>query len=43
MRFDTPVHFQRIQPGAYEAYHDLGGNGMVTGMYKEVLELEIRK
>ena len=27
----------------YEAYHDLGGNGMVTEMYKEVLELEIRK
>ncbi|GFI42874.1 hypothetical protein IMSAGC018_00538 [Lachnospiraceae bacterium] len=27
----------------YKAYHDLGGNGMVTEMYKEVLELEIRK
>lgn len=27
----------------YEAYHELGGNGMVTEMYKEVLELEIRK
>lgn len=27
----------------YDAYHDLGGNGMVTEMYKEVLELEIRK
>ncbi len=27
----------------YNAYHDLGGNGMVTEMYKEVLELEIRK
>lgn len=27
----------------YEAYHEMGGNGMVTEMYKEVLELEIRK
>ena len=27
----------------YEAYHVLGGNGMVTAMYKEILELEIRK
>ena len=27
----------------YEAYHELGGNGMVTEMDKEVLELEIRK
>lgn len=27
----------------YEAYHELGGNGMITEMYKEVLELEIRK
>ncbi|MCI9453253.1 MAG: hypothetical protein HFG83_05405 [Dorea sp.] len=27
----------------YNAYHDLSGNGMVTEMYKEVLELEIRK
>ena len=27
----------------YEAYHDLGGNGMVTEMYKEILDLEIRK
>lgn len=27
----------------YEAYHDLGGNGMVTKMYEEVLELEVRK
>ncbi|MEY8509563.1 hypothetical protein AALA78_15260 [Lachnospiraceae bacterium 42-17] len=27
----------------YEAYHELGGNGMITGMYKEVMKLEIRK
>lgn len=27
----------------YKAYHDLGGNGMVTHMYEEVRELEIRK
>jgi len=27
----------------YEAYHDLGGNGMVTHMYEEVKKLEIRK
>ena len=26
----------------YKAYHDLGGNGMVTHMYEEVRELEIR-
>ena len=27
----------------YEAYHRLGGNGMITHMYEEVKELEIRK
>ena len=27
----------------YEAYHSLGGNGMITHMYEEVKELEIRK
>ena len=27
----------------YKAYHDLGGNGMITHMYEEVKELEIRK
>lgn len=27
----------------YEAYHDLGGNGMITHMYEEVKRLEIRK
>lgn len=25
----------------YEAYHSLGGNGMITHMYEEVKELEI--
>lgn len=27
----------------YEAYHNLGGNGMITHMYEEVKKLEIRK
>lgn len=27
----------------YEAYHDLGGNGMITHMYEEIKTLEIRK
>lgn len=27
----------------YEAYHSLGGNGMITHMYEEVKELKIRK
>lgn len=27
----------------YEAYHSLGGNRMITHMYEEVKELEIRK
>lgn len=27
----------------YEAYHSLGGNGMISHMYEEVKELEIRK
>ena len=26
----------------YDAYHDLGGNGMVTHMYEEIKRLEIR-
>ena len=25
----------------YEAYHELGGNGMITKMYKEIQELHI--
>ena len=27
----------------YEAYHELGGNGMVTKMYEEIQELHIGK
>ena len=27
----------------YEAYHDLGGNGMVTKMFEEVQELHLKK
>lgn len=27
----------------YEAYHELGGNGMVTHMFDEVKKLEIKK
>lgn len=27
----------------YEAYHDLGGNGMVTHMYDDIKKLEIKK
>ena len=27
----------------YEAYHDLGGNGMVTKMHKEIQELHLKR
>lgn len=27
----------------YKAYHNLGGNGMVTKMYDEIKELHLRK
>lgn len=27
----------------YDAYHELGGNGMVTHMYEEVKKLEMKK
>lgn len=27
----------------YEAYHKLGGNGMITHMFEEIKELEIKK
>ena len=27
----------------YEAYHDLGGNGMVTKMYEEIHELHLKR
>lgn len=27
----------------YQAYHDLGGNGMVTKMYEEIQELHIKQ
>ena len=26
----------------YQAYHDLGGNGMITKMYEEIQELHLR-
>jgi len=25
----------------YEAYHELGGNGMITKMYKEIQDLHL--
>ncbi|MBR5172949.1 MAG: hypothetical protein IKW14_06075, partial [Phascolarctobacterium sp.] len=27
----------------YQAYHDLGGNGMVTKMYNEIQELHLQR
>ena len=27
----------------YEAYHELGGNGMITKMYEEIQELHLKK
>ena len=27
----------------YDAYHDLGGNGMITKMYDEICELHLKK
>lgn len=27
----------------YQAYHELGGNGMITKMYKEVQELHLKQ
>ena len=27
----------------YDAYHELGGNGMVTHMFEEIKELEMKK
>ncbi|MGN1267028.1 MAG: hypothetical protein ACI4UH_03725, partial [Dorea sp.] len=27
----------------YEAYHELGGNGMVTKMYEEIRKLHLEK
>lgn len=27
----------------YEAYHSLGGNGMITKMYEEIRELHLKK
>ena len=27
----------------YEAYHSLGGNGMITKMYNEICELHLKK
>lgn len=27
----------------YEAYHDLGGNGMITKMYEEIHELHLNR
>lgn len=37
-----PSHAYQNFNEMYEAYHDLGGNGMITKMKKEVDKLDIR-
>lgn len=40
---DIPSYAYENFVEMYEAYHKLGGNGMVTKMYEEIHELHLKK
>ena len=40
---DIPSYAYENFVEMYEAYHELGGNGMVTKMYEEIRELHLKK
>lgn len=34
-----PIYAKEAATRSYEAYHDLGGNGVITALYEEIMEL----
>ena len=40
---DIPSYAYQNFVEMYEAYHELGGNGMITKMYEEIRELHLKK
>lgn len=40
---DIPSYAYQNFVEMYEAYHQLGGNGMITKMYEEIQELHLKK
>lgn len=40
---EIPIYAQENVQAMYEAYHELGGNGTVTKLVKEIMELPTRK
>lgn len=38
-----PLHIKDAATHTYEAYHELGGNGVITGLYQELMDLPVNK
>ena len=38
-----PIYAKESMKAVYKAYHDLGGNDVATGLYKEILEMPTEK
>ena len=42
-RGEIPIYAQENVQAMYEAYHELGGNGTVTKLVREIMELPTKK
>ena len=42
-RGEIPIYAQENAQAMYQAYHELGGNGTVTKLVREIMELPTRK
>lgn len=42
-RGEIPIYVQENVQAMYQAYHELGGNGTVTKLVREIMELPTRK
>ena len=42
-RGEIPIYAQENVQAMYEAYHELGGNGTVTKLVREIMALPTRK
>lgn len=38
-----PIYAKEAVRHNYEAYHELGGNGVITKLYEEIMELPVEK
>lgn len=38
-----PLYIKEAATRSYAAYHELGGNGVITGLYNELMELPVLK